>query len=59
MTFRKPIAGRTFEPDNATIVSTSDAKQGVTNRDYKSELEAYHAYKSIDATMRQRTSVCG
>jgi hypothetical protein len=59
MTFRKPIAGRTFEPDNATLVSTSDAKQGVTNRDYKSELEAYRNDKAIAAIMRQRSSVCG
>jgi hypothetical protein len=59
MTFRKPIAGRTFEPDNATIVSTSDAKQGVTNRDYASELERYNRDREINAIMRQRSSVCG
>lgn len=59
MTFRKPITGRTFLPDNAALVSTSDAKQGVTNRNYKSELEAYKRDKEINAIMRQRSSVCG
>jgi hypothetical protein len=59
VTFRKPIAGRTFEPDNAALVSTSTAKQGVTNADYRSELEAYRNDKAIAAIMRERTSVCG
>lgn len=58
MTFRKPIAGRTFEPDNAILASTSDG-QTTTNRDYKSELEAYRQEREINAIMRQRSSVCG
>lgn len=58
MTFRKPIAGRTFEPDNAELMSTAD-KQGVTNPDYKSELESYKRDQEINAIMRQRSSVCG
>jgi hypothetical protein len=59
MTFRKPIAGRTFEPDNATLVSTAEGKAPATNRDYKSELEAYRNDREINAIMRQRSSVCG
>jgi len=57
VTFRKPIAGRTFEPDNATIVSTSDGQTPTGS--YRSELEAYLADKEIAAIMRERTSVCG
>jgi len=53
----------TFYPDgscdNATLVSTASVKQGVTNPDYKSELESYLRDKDIAAIMRQRTSVCG
>jgi hypothetical protein len=59
MTFKKPIAGRTFEPDNAVLVSSASAKQGVTNPDYKSELDAYNRDREISAIMRQRSSVCG
>lgn len=58
MTFPR-TPGRTFEPDNATLVSTASDKQGVTNRDYASELEAYNRDREINAIMRQRTSVCG
>jgi hypothetical protein len=57
MTFRKPLPGRSFEPDNATIVSTSDGQSPTGS--YRSELEAYLADKEINAIMRQRTSVCG
>jgi hypothetical protein len=58
MTFRKPIPGRSFAPDNATIVATASG-QGVSNSDYRSELEAYRHDKEIATIMRQRTSVCG
>jgi hypothetical protein len=58
MTFRKPIAGRTFLPDNAQVVSVATG-QTTTNRNYKSELEAYKRDKEINAIMRQRSSVCG
>lgn len=60
MTFKMPIAGRTFDPnevDNAILVSTSSAKQGVTNRDYTSELERYKRDREINAIMRQRHGI--
>jgi hypothetical protein len=51
-----------FYPDGrdngATIVSTADG-QHVSNRDYKSELEAYRNEVAIAAIMRERSSVCG
>jgi hypothetical protein len=51
-----------FYPDgrieNATIVCTASG-QAVSNRDYKSELEAYQNDRAIAAIMRERTSVCG
>lgn len=58
MTFPR-TPGRTFEPDNAILVSTSDGKSPATNADYRSELEAYRNDREINAIMRQRSSVCG
>lgn len=56
MTFKKPIAGRTFEPDNARTVCVAEG-QTVSNRDYRSELEAYRHDREIAAIMRERSAV--
>jgi hypothetical protein len=57
MTFRKPIPGRSFAPDNAELVRSSSGQQPTA--EYRSEYEAYLADKAIATIMRERTSVCG
>lgn len=53
---------RAYAPnDNVRVVASYDGQTPI-DRPWAGELEAYLAsreYATIDATMRQRTSVCG